>query len=520
MTIVAGIDFGTASVRAAIVDDQRGVLGHGIGGYPVGRDRRCPEQATQRHADHLSAMEKAIGVALAVAAVHGREVAALAVATTGSSVAFLDKALQPIDDYYLWCDHRAWKEAVEITDAARRSGLEAIEWCGGSYSAEWGFAKLLHWLRHKPELADRYVTAAEHCDIIVATLCGVDHPDQMPRSACAMGHKWMWNPAWGGLPPQHFLSSVDPLLAGVRERLSGNYAASGTVAGTLSRAWAHRLGLRAGIPIPVGALDAHWDAVGAGCRPGDVVNVVGTSSCIMATTREGRPMPGINGVVAGSIHPDQFGIEAGLAAVGELFNAIARRSGTSVELLADALQDHRAGQTGLLRLCWDNGDRSVLADPSRRGMTLGWSLQHSAADELFAAIEGTGFHTRIILERMSECGTTINRVINAGGIPRRNDVLNRVYAAILGKPVLVPEQEGPGLGSAIFAMLAAGAFADVEEAQDALCPSYRAIEPDAREMQRYEELFALFSELYVSPGIAEACRKLTRIATTSRANQR
>ena len=194
----------------------------------------------------------------------------------------VDAKLEPIDDYYLWCDHRAWKEAAEITAAARERGLEAIRWCGGVYSSEWGFAKLLHWLRHNPEKRARWATALEHCDMVAAVLCGIRDPAGIARSICAMGHKWMWNAALGGLPPEDFLAAVDPLLAGARGKLAGRYLTSGQVAGHLTAAWAEKLGLGAGIPIPVGAFDAHWDAIGAGVRVGDVVNVVGTSTCIMA----------------------------------------------------------------------------------------------------------------------------------------------------------------------------------------------------------------------------------------------
>lgn len=211
--------------------------------------------------------------------------------------------LEPLDDYYLWCDHRAKEEAREITELAHREHLEAIEWSGGVYSHEWGFAKLLHWLRHNPEKRDRLVTAFEHCDMVAATLCGITDRKQVKRSICAMGHKWLWNPKWDGLPPQEFLSKVDPLFDGIREKLSGEYATSDKLAGDLAPQWAQAMGLRAGIPIPVGAFDAHWDAIGAGCREGDVVNVVGTSTCIIAMEKKTTLVPGVCGVVPGSVHP-------------------------------------------------------------------------------------------------------------------------------------------------------------------------------------------------------------------------
>ncbi len=449
----------------------------------------------------------------------------MALDTTGSSVVPVGEGLEPLDDYYLWCDHRAQREAAEITAAARREGLEAIEWCGGVYSSEWGFAKVLHWLRQDASNPERLLTALDHCDMVAATLCGITSVAELPRSICAMGHKWMWNESLGGLPSEEFLTKVDPRLAGVRARLGGRYATSDQLAGRLSAVWAARLGLKAGIPIPVGAIDAHWDAVGAGIREGDVVNVIGTSTCIMAIAREVGLIPGLCGIVKGSILPGCFGIEAGLSASGDIFDAIARRAQTSVAELSKKITGYRGGQTGLLRLTWDNGDRTVLVNPELGGVTLGWHLTHTAEDELFAAIEGTAFHTRIILDRMAEHGVPVHRVINGGGIPQRNQTLNQVYANVLNKPVLIPDGDVTSLGSAIFAFLAAGVFPSVEAAQRALCPAYRTVEPQPEESRRYEELFGLFRGLYFGFGdrqggavaLGEVLPKLRAIAAGARA---
>jgi L-ribulokinase len=500
MTVVAGVDFGTLSVRVSLVDSERGRLGSGAAEYPLHRKREDPDYATQSHSDHMTALAEAMKKALAAAGVEGSRVEAIALDTTGSSVIPVGEGLIPLDDYYLWCDHRSAGEAALITATAHRSGLDAIQWCGGTYSSEWGFSKLLHWLRHNPDKRDRLVTALEHCDMAAATLCGITDPAQVPRSICAMGHKWMWNAALGGMPPEDFLVSVDPLLKGVRAKLNGRYATSDQLAGRLSPEWAAKLGLRAGIPVPVGAFDAHWDAIGAGVRAGDVVNVVGTSTCIIAIAKNVNLIPGLCGVVEGSVHPGMTGIEAGLSATGDIFDAIARRAGSSVEVLSHSLANYKAGQTGLLRMTWDNGDRTVLVNPELGGMTLGWNLVHTAEDELFAAIEGTAFHTRVILERMKEHGVPIHRVINGGGIPQKNDVLNRVYANVLNKPILVPESEVTSLGSAIFAFLAAGAFRTIEEAQDKLCPKYRTMEPDPDAASVYEELYGLYKRLYFGFG--------------------
>jgi len=521
MAIVAGVDFGTLSVRVSLVDSERGLIESAIAEYPLHRKREDPEFATQSHDDHMRALASATRAVLKKAGIAGDQVQAIALDTTGSSVIPVGKDLQPIGEYYLWCDHRAKGEAAEITEVARREGLEAIQWCGGVYSSEWGFSKLLHWLRHNPEKRSEFVSAFEHCDMVAATLCGITDPKRVKRSICAMGHKWMWNAQLGGLPPENFLIKVDPLLKGVRARLDGEYATSDQIAGTLSSHWAEKLGLKAGIPIPVGAFDAHWDAIGAGCRTDDMVNVVGTSTCIIGITPSVNLVPGVCGVVQGSVHPLRTGIEAGLSAVGDIFSAIASRAGTDVAALSAGLENYRAGQTGLLRMTWDNGDRTVLVNPNLRGVTLGWNLQSTAQDELFAAIEGTAFHTRVILDRMAEHGVDIKRVINAGGIPQKNDVLNQVYANVLARPVLVPSKSVVSLGSAIFAFLAAGTFKTIEEAQDRICPPYRAFLPDDSAQRTYGTLYALYSKLYFALGqrtgdLGEVLPTLIAVAESAR----
>ena len=505
MAIVAGADFGTLSVRVTLLDSTKGRLGTAVGEYRLQRRWDDPDYATQSHAEQMEALVKATRTVLEETGTPGDQVVGFALDTTGSSVLMVDDAMQPIADYYLWCDHRAHKEAREITAQAHATGLEAIEWCGGVYSHEWGWAKLLHWLRHAtPEDRQRFGTAIENCDMVAATLTGVRHPAELKRSVCAMGHKWMWNPKWGGLPPEEFLVQVDPLLRGIREKIGGEYLTSDHVYGGLHADWADRMGLKAGIPIPVGAFDAHWDALGAGCREGDVVNVVGTSTCIIAMAHETELVPGVCGVVPGSVDPKLTGIEAGLSAVGDIFDAIARRAGKSVKELSAGLEQYRAGQTGLLRLSWDNGDRTVLVNPELGGMTLGWNLVHTAQDELHAAIEGTAFHTRIILERMMEHGVPIERVINGGGIPQNNATLNQIYADVLNKPVLVPDGIPTSLGSGILALTAAGVYPTIEAAQDALCLPFRTYTPQPQAVQRYERLYALYRKVYFAFGTGDA----------------
>ena len=522
--IVAGVDFGTLSVRVSLFDSEKGRLGAAVSEYPLHRKKSDPDYATESHADHMSALAEAMRKALADAQVDGNSIQALAIDTTGSSVIPVDANMEPLGEYYLWCDHRAWREAAEITKKAREFGLEAIEWCGGVYSSEWGFSKLLHWLRHNPEKRASFASAFEHCDFIAAKLCGVRQVAEAARSVCAMGHKWLWNESLGGFPPEEFLTSVDPLFTGVREKLQGRYATSDKIAGRLSAESAAQLGLSPGVVIPVGAFDAHWDAIAAGVKLGDMVNVIGTSTCIIGLSDKTTLVPGLCGVVPGSVDPQFTGIEAGLSAVGDIFDAIARRAASSVGELSKQISGYGPGQSGLLRLTWDNGDRTVLVIAELGGITLGWHLTSTVADELFAAIEGTAFHTRVILERMEEHGVEIKSVINGGGIPKKNDQLNQVYADVLQKPILVPQGDVTSLGSAIFAFLAVKAFATIEEAQKALCPAHRIFEPQHESAQVYDRLYGMYRRLYFgfgTPGSeaahwGEILPELRRIAAHAR----
>jgi L-ribulokinase len=501
---VAGVDFGTLSVRISIFDILRGKLGSAVAEYPLHSSPADPQLKTQSHDDQMSALTRAMREAIQISGIDGHQIKSIALDTTGSSVIPVGENLVPLGEYYLWCDHRAAGEAAEITRAAHKFGFEGIAWCGGVYSSEWGWSKLLHWFRHNPSLRPKFVTALEHCDMVAATLCGITDPAEIPRSICAMGHKWMWNPRWGGLPPEEFLVSIDPLLAGVRDKMTGHYNTSDKIAGHLSAKWADALGLTPGIPIPTGAFDAHWDALGANIRLGDVVNVIGTSTCIIGLSDRQTLVPGVCGVVPGSVDPAWVGIEAGMSAVGDVFAAIAKRAGTTVARLSDATAGFKAGQTGLLRLTWDNGDRTVLVNPALGGVTFGWNLHHTAADELFAAVEGSALHTRIIFDRMSENGVPIRRVINGGGIPKKNPKLNQIYANVLRKPVLVPEGDVTSLGSVIIAFLTAGDFPTIQAAQNALCPPFTTFNPEPAEADRYDHLFPLFRDAYFALGTPDA----------------
>lgn len=504
--IVTGVDFGTRSVRVSIVDDARGVLGSCAQSYRVITDPSNPDHASQRHEEHMDSLAKAFCGAIANARIAGDDVESLALATTGSTIVPLDEKMQPLDDYYLWCDHRAKDEAAEITEVAHRVGWKGIEWANGVFSPEWGLAKILHWLRRNPEKRERFAAVVEHSDMAVATLCGIADVAEIPRNACAMGHKWLCQPAQGGMPPREFLSALDPLLENIADKLRGPCKTSDHVAGHLCKEWADRLGLRAGIPIPFASIDTHWDTVAVGIAPGDVVNIIGTSSCLVAVTEKPGPIPGVFNMARGSVLPSLATIEAGgIPAAGDLFDAIARRAGKTVAEMSRAVAGHKPGQSGLIRLPWDNGDRSPFVKQVPGGVTLGWTLRSTAEDEFHAAVEGMAFHTRIILDGLAARGIPVNRVIHGGGIPRKDDVLNRIFANVLGKPVLVAETDTTGLGAAIFAFRAINRFDSIEAAQKAICPKHRVFTPEPEAVAAYEKHFRHFEKIYHALGNSPLC---------------
>ena len=289
MTIVAGVDFGTLSVRVSIMDSEQGRLGTAVAEYPLHRKREDPDYATQAHADQMRALAEATRAAVKSAGVQGEQIAAIALDTTGSSVVPVDARMQPLDEYYLWCDHRAKSEAQEITALAHEENLEAIEWCGGVYSHEWGFAKLLHWLRHNPDKRG----AVRHR--LRALRHGGGHAVRHHRSSPGEAQRLRDGPQVDVEPQVGRISAAGVSVQG-RSAASTAFARNWPAStrpriiwpATLLRTGPTKLGLQAGIPIPVGAFDAHWDALGAGCREGDVVNVVGTSTCIIAMAQEDR----------------------------------------------------------------------------------------------------------------------------------------------------------------------------------------------------------------------------------------
>ncbi|HXP63298.1 MAG TPA: ribulokinase, partial [Dongiaceae bacterium] len=393
-----GLDYGTNSVRAVIVDAANGRevatavwnYANGVHGVILSRD---PNLARQHPADYVKGAEVTIGKALAAArqAVRGfrpDQVIGIGVDTTGSTPIPVDENGQPLAFQkkfaknpaamaWLWKDHTGVAEAAEITQLARQLRPQYLAKCGGTYSSEWFFSKILHCLRTSPEVFQATRSWVECADWVPAMLTGTEGPDKLTIGICAAGHKAMYNDDWGGYPDTEFLGQLDPRLGELRARLRPNASAIDRAAGSLTAQWAQRTGLAAGIPVAIGAFDAHLGGVGSGIAPGILVKIIGTSTCDMmvAPLDEKLPdIPGLCGIVKGSILPGFYGLEAGQSAVGDIFNwfvnylqPLGRKAG-SHEALSAAASKMGPGESGLLALDWNNGNRTVLVDQRLTGL--------------------------------------------------------------------------------------------------------------------------------------------------------
>jgi L-ribulokinase len=538
-----GIDFGTNSVRAVVVDCAGGrSMGTSVFEYPSGdhgviADARDPRLARQNPADYLAGLESSIAGALAAA---GREpgfspdrVIGIGVASTGSTPMPVDARNQPLAldprwrDHpaahaWLWKDHTSADEAAAITRAAAEHAPYLIEPIGGTYSSEWFWAKVWHCLAVAPDVFDAAASWVELADFVPAVLAGITNPADIKRSICPAGHKALYSDAWGGLPPASFLEQLDPRLAALRDRLYRRAHAAGEPAGRLDEAWAARFGLRAGIAIAMGAFDAHYGAVGAGVRPGTLVKIIGTSTCDCAIAPAGASVgniPGICGIVPGSIMPGYHGIEAGQSAVGDLLRwwvevVSEGDDRLHARLSADAAR-LRPGQSGLVALDWNNGNRTILVDPLLSGLIVGQTLRTSRAEIYRALIEATAFGARAIVERLAGHGVPIDRVVCCGGIAEKNPLFMQIYADVLGFPMLISDSpQTPALGAAIAAAVAAGSagggYNRFEDAQAGMAAgAARTFAPDPSAGRVYDELYRLYRELHdVFGGVAGAAPPL------------
>jgi len=531
-----GLDYGTNSVRAIVVDCADGkMLGSGVYAYPSGEhgvivDAREPHLARQNPADYLAGLRESTRAALAEAeAVPGfsrERVVGIGVDTTGSTPLPVDARARPLAldpkwcgnpaaHAWLWKDHTSAEEAASITRIAAEHAPAYLSPIGGIYSSEWFWSKIWRCLKVAPDVFDAAESWVELADYIPAVLAGVGDSRAIKRSVCAAGHKAMYSPMWGGLPSKAFLMRLDSSLAELRDRLFDEAYAADVPAGRLCAEWAETLGIREGIPIAMGAFDAHYGAVGAQVSPGTLVKIIGTSTCDIAIAPATEPLadvPGICGVVNGSVMPGFYGIEAGQSAVGDLLRWWVEEVCEGDQALHARLSDEaarlRPGHSGLLALDWNNGNRTILVDTRLTGLLLGQTLHTTRAEVYRALIEATAFGARAIIERMTEHGVTIERVVCCGGIAAKNDLFLQIYADVLGRPMFIAgSAQTPALGAAVSAAVVAGSyngFADAQAAMTSLKPG--AFTPDPAASRIYDDLYGMYRELHDVFGGVEAAR--------------
>jgi L-ribulokinase len=531
--VTLGLDFGTNSVRALLVDVANGAeLATAVQAYETGKvgillDPADPNLARQNPADYVRGTEAVVPSLLAEARKADRsfdpgQVIGIGVDTTGSTPIPVDNTGTPLSfqkkfknnpnaQAWLWKDHTGYAEAALITELAAREHPEYLAKCGGTYSSEWFFSKIFHCLHTDPAVFDAASSWVECCDFIPGLLTGMTDPLVMKRSRCAAGHKAMFSDAWGGLPAEKFLAQLHPKLGGLRRHLYGKSYTSDSVAGKLTPQWAGRLRLPAGIPVAVGAFDAHLGAVGSGVRPGRLIKIIGTSTCDIAVWPNSQPLadiPGLCGIVDGSVLPGCFGLEAGQSAVGDIFNWFVgtiqpggAAKGSHKVLTAKATQ-LRPGESGLLGLDWNNGNRTILVDQRLTGLLLGQTL-HTTPGEIYRAlIEATAFGALTIINRFEEYGAKISEVINCGGIAEKNSLLMQIYADVSGREMKIARSGqtcalGSAIAGAVVAGKAKGGYDDFVQAQAAMCGiKAETFRPNRANYGVYKGLHKLYSQLH------------------------
>ena len=530
MAYTLGIDYGTNSVRALIVDCRDGSeLATCVVDYPSGNqgillDPADHHLARQYPGDYLFGLQKSVLGALADAAKQpgfsANQIIGIGVDTTGSSPIPVDEKNVPLAmserwkgnlaaQCWLWKDHTSYREAAQITETAAQHRPQFIAKCGNTYSSEWFWSKIWHCLKTAPEVFDAAYSWVEFADYIPAVLAGVTDPKAVKRGVCAAGHKALYAEDWGGLPDKEFLALLDPKLAPLRDRLYEKAYDATEPAGALCPEWAAKLGLPAGIPIAIGEFDVHYGAIGSGVDEGVVVKAIGTSTCDCSVVRADKPIadiPGICGIVKGAILPGYYGIEAGQSAVGDIFKwwveVVCKGEGALHAALTDEAAAQKPGQSGLLALDWNNGNRTILVDPILTGLILGQTLHTTRAEIYRALIEATAFGARAIIERIREYGVPIQRVVCCGGIAEKNAFLMQIYADVTGCAMQVSgSSQACALGAAVAAAVLAGpergGHADFPAAQKAMTSIKEVCYTPKPENQAvYEKLYALYLQLH------------------------
>jgi L-ribulokinase len=525
-----GVDYGTNSVRALVVDVDTGAeVGTHVFDYPSGEDgvlidARDPQLARQNPADYVEGFHVAVREAMAAAAKADGfapdRVLGVGVDTTGSTPMPVDAEGVPLALHqefadnlaahaWLWKDHTAWAEAAEITEAAREHPDAYLTKCGGTYSSEWYWAKILRCKRAAPEVFAAAASWVELADFVPAYITGNTDPKTMARGICAAGHKAMYAETWGGLPARDFLESLDPDLGRLRDCYASEALTADCKAGDLSPAVAEQVGLPAGIAVAVGAFDAHMGAVGAGIEPGTLVKIIGTSTCDMMVAPRGNELPdvpGLCGIVPGSVIPGMYGLEAGQSAVGDIFNWFASHlapaayaaEGDKHTALTAAAERLRPGESGLLALDWNNGNRTVLVDHQLTGLLVGQTLHTTAPEVYRALVEATAFGALTIINRFEAYGLAVDEVVNCGGIAEKNPFVMQVYADVTNRPMKISRSaQTCALGAALFGAVAAGAHPDVPTAQAKMTGCKDEVFQPRREAAAvYADLYILYKQLH------------------------
>lgn len=524
-----GLDYGTNSVRALLVDVSNGKeIASSAWTYEHGKDgiiisREDPNFARQHPADYLKGAELTIKRTLSAAKrvaenFSPNQIVGMGVDFTASTPLPLDRRGKPLafserfaDNpdalAWLWKDHTAIAEAEEITNMARRNRPQFLAKCGGAYSCEWYFSKILRCMRTSPSVFNAAYTWAEAADWIPAVLTGTDTPEKISIGICQAGHKAMFSADWGGYPDEKFLKQIDPRLGELRTRLPSKAQDISQSVGGVSAEWAEKTGLPEGLPVATGSIDAHMGAVGAGVEPGAMVQIIGTSACDMIVVPLDRALPdipGVCGIVKGSILPGFTGIEAGQSAVGDIFNWFVdyiqpggKKAGSHQALTKDASM-LKPGESGLLALDWNNGNRNVLQDQRLSGMILGQSLHTTPAEIYRALVESTAFGLLTIITRLEQYNIKINSIVNCGGISEKNAMVMQIYADITGRPMKISRSSQTcALGCAIAGAVVGGAYASFPQAQAKMTGlKIRDFEPKPEANLVYKQLFKLYRQLY------------------------
>ena len=530
-----GVDYGTNSVRALVVDvaDGAEIASH-VYNYPSGEagilvDAKDPNLARQNPADYINgfhtAVRRAVSAAKRKPGFKPENVIGIGVDTTGSTPIPVDAngtplAMQPkfknnlAAQAWLWKDHTGHAEAAEITAKAHRSSDRYLANCGGTYSSEWFWSKLWHCSRVAPAVFRAAYSWVELADFIPAYITDNTNPDTLKRGICAAGHKAMYDDAWGGLPKAKFLASLDEGLRLVRDRYAPHAVPADELAGHLAPAVARNVGLPPGIAVAVGAFDAHMGAVGAGIKPGTLVKIIGTSTCDMMVAPMDTKLPeipGLCGVVPGSIIPGMYGLEAGQSAVGDIFNWFVNnltntrytaKGNAHVNLTREADKLH-PGESGLLALDWNNGNRTILVDPLLTGMLVGQTLHTTGAEVYRALVEATAFGALTIINRFEEYGVAVKDVVNCGGIAEKNPFVMQIYADVCNRPMKISRSaQTCALGAAIFGAVVGGAYKRVELAQRKMTGVKPDIFRPAKDRAAvYAELYSLYKQLHDAFGL-------------------